>query len=387
MDVMKIMAFLKSFPRKLVIRWLRSSGYSPHFAPIVLDKWYEDIFRNKKTTIPQKLWAQKRGFLSDAVSFYSLTDSNYTEYLSDFNYYLLHPINGAYSKWIDDKLTIKYILQPFSEYLPDYYYHIYDKEILRLMDCPDGYGQTIGDIIKLLKDKGSLAAKLISGAKGEGFYKLAYRDQNFSINNQLSSGRDLEVLINTWLEMKNVEYVITEYLQAHHELRKIWELTPNTLRIMVIREKDQIPKIVSSFIRFGTNISGVIDSQGAGSVSCLVDVKTGCFSDGKILLNYVMTDCKFHPDSKVLLEGVIPNWSIVREKIIQISSFIPQVAYMGYDVIITDDGFKIIEVNSHQGIKFIQYYHPLLKDDMSENYFHTLLEEKKARLKKKIVTF
>ncbi len=115
---MKIIGFLKNIPRKLILRRLRELGYSSYSASTVLDKGFEDIFRNKKTTLSQKLWAQKRGFFSDSIKLYGLNDDNYLDYLSDFDYYWLHPINGAYSRWIDDKLTFKYILQPFSEYLP-----------------------------------------------------------------------------------------------------------------------------------------------------------------------------------------------------------------------------------------------------------------------------
>ena len=34
------------------------------------------------------------------------------------------------------------------------------------------------------------------------------------------------------------------------------------------------------------------------------------------------------------------------DKIVEICNFIPQVRYMGFDIIITNDGFKIIEINS-----------------------------------------
>ena len=113
----------------------------------------------------------------------------------------------------------------------------------------------------------------------------------------------------------------------------------------------------------------------------MVDIRTGNYSNGVTIKNNDLVECKYHPDTQVLLEGILPNWSHICEKIIEISSYIPQVRYMGYDVIITDGGFKIIEINSHPGISYIQYYYPLLTDEASKDFFRQLIEEKKSELK------
>lgn len=55
----------------------------------------------------------------------------------------MYPLNSAYSKWVNDSLTFKHILQDFGEYLPKYYYHIIMRDgrplVIRLMDLPDSY--------------------------------------------------------------------------------------------------------------------------------------------------------------------------------------------------------------------------------------------------------
>ena len=80
---------------------------------------------------------------------------------------------------------------------------------------------------------------------------------------------------------------------------------------------------------------------------------------------------------------MLPNWSLVREKVMEIYCFIPQVRYMGFDLIVTDDGFKIIEINSHPGLFFMQSYFPALKDEPSKGFFTQLLAEKRANMKLK----
>ena len=196
---------LKIFFINILTKIMKSSFYNPKCSYQLFMLRYDDIFKNKKTTLSQKIWAQKRGFLSENISYLGLTDDNYTNYLSDFDYFQLHPINGAYSRWIDGKVTIKFILQPFSEFLPKYYYHIYDNEVLKLMDCPEGLDSGIQGIIDLLKTTRFLAAKPVSGTLGEGFYKLAYDGQDYLLNDKSTSEPEIIGLINSWMQTENSE--------------------------------------------------------------------------------------------------------------------------------------------------------------------------------------
>src|SRR5699024_11144514 len=102
--------------------FMKTRGYSPYFGPKVAKEFLNDLFRYKETTLKEKIWAYRRGFLSKSIKQYKLNEDNYFKYMPDLTYYKLHPINGKYGKWIDDKLTMKYILNPFNEYLPKYYF-------------------------------------------------------------------------------------------------------------------------------------------------------------------------------------------------------------------------------------------------------------------------
>ena len=354
-------------------------GYSPYFADRVVKMRFDDFFRNKDTTLKQKIWAQRRGFFSDKIAFYGLTNENYRDYLSDFDYLKLHPINREYSQWIDDKLTMKYLLQPFAEFLPLYYYHICNQEILRLIDCPDGYGQSIKDIINLLKARQFLAAKKFAGSAGEGFIKLNFIDNIYLINNQISSESQVINMIDNWMQFKYGGYLITEYLHANDYLRNIWPDTSDTLRVTIARNYNQPTEIISALIRFGTKNTSVIDNALSGGVFCKVDVDTGAFANGKILKDGKIMECKYHPDTNAKVEGFVPYWDLVIEKVTEICSYIPQVRYMGIDVIIVSDGLKVIEMNSHPNIEFIQYDCPAYKNELAKHFYLKLVEEKEEQ--------
>jgi len=358
---------------------MQKKGYSRYFAYDVFKVRFDDFFKNEETTLKQKVWAQNRGFLSNRIDYLGLTEENYRNFLSHFDYYKLHPINGRYSHWVDDKLTMKLILHPFTEYLPEYYYHIGNGEILRLMDCSDEFEQSEDDVINLAKAKGFLAIKLLSGSGGFGFIKLSFLNNKFFMNNKMIADKDLKNKINRWIDMKGGGYLITEYIKPHPELHRIWAETPNTVRIMVVRGKNENPKIANAYIRFGTKDSGVIDNTHAGGVTCHIDINTGCFSDGKIINNAIIKDSPFHPDTKILVEGCIPQWKIICDEVLRISNYLPEIIYFGYDIAVTEGGFKIIEINSHQGINFVQRNIPIFQNELCRDFFKDLILEKKRK--------
>ena len=197
------------------------------------------------------------------------------------------------------------------------------------------------------------------------------------INKQPASQGDVEALLSRWLETENQEYLVTDYLQAHSDLRKYWDETPGTLRLNVIQYRNQPPVIQSGFKLFATQKTGI--SNVPGGVFCNVDFQTGFFSNGRSKGKNGWIDNRYHPDSKVLLEGFLPNWDLIVAKIFEISSTMPQIRYMGYDLVITQEGFKIIEINSHSGIMVQQAYHPFMAGGISKDFFTGLMQEKKKK--------
>lgn len=366
---------IKSFLKKIMIR----KGYSPYFASKVPKMFIKDLISNNNVPLKQKIWAYKKGFLSSRINTYQINELNYINHMPDFDYYKLHPIDGMYSSWIDDKLTIKYILSSFDEYLPKYYFQLEDDEILRLIDCPLDIASDMNGVLELLKKERNLALKTISGSLGEGFYKLSHIDGVFYINTKAYDINDVETLFSS---LKG--YLITEYVNSHDSIRKIYDVTPNTIRIQVIRDKNKEPKIIGSFIRFGTQQSGVLETPLSGGIIAGIDLKDGKTFDPNVVIDHNLQSIKLHPDTKEKLEITIPNWSELTSKIEEISSYIPQLTYLGFDIIVTNEGFKIIEINSLTAPTVISYYYPLFAEEYSRKYFIAKFQ-KRARYFKSIL--
>ena len=62
-----------------------------------------------------------------------------------------------------------------------------------------------------------------------------------------------------------------------------------------------------------------------------------------------------HPDTGIVWkDNGLPNWAFVRNKIDQLCQHISSLDYLGLDIIITEDGMKLCEINSHPAIDYEQ---------------------------------
>ena len=372
--------------RKLINRvavWLlKKKGYSVYMAPLVWRSLCDDFFMNSGVTLRNKLWAYKRGFLSERISCYSLNDTNYTAHLPDLEYWRMHPINGRYGKWIDDKLTMRYILNPYANYLPRYYYQLQNGRVLPLIDCRQSPAATdsLDSILALLQKRGFLALKPLAASGGRGFCKLSFCDDHFCLNEKQVSRDQMRDFL------RNLEnYIVTEYITSHPAIRTVYDVTPNTLRLMVIHDEQNGPRITGAFMRFGIKETGMIDNAGAGAVYCGVTLSEGQMFSPKRDVDGRIIDVEVHPDTGVPIAGRLPHWDLVSSKTIEIACAFPQIRYMGFDIIITDSAFKIIEINSHQSLRHIEPYYPVMQDEYCRHFFGSMV--KGARRKRPIAGY
>ena len=307
-----------------------------------------DEYKASDLPAKEKIWALKRGFYPFRIAQYGLTEENYTQCLSDRMYKKLYPLNNSYKKWIDDKLSMKYILSPFDEFLPKYYFHLLAKRkvhVLKLADCPQKYNSDYEGILNLLKEKGELAVKPTGGTYGIGFCKLMFADGKYFVNGTEKNTLEMHSFLK-----KLQDHIIIEYVHMHPEIKRLNPNSLNTIRVMLINETGCDPYIASSFMRIGTKQSGIVDNTAQGGMFCKVDIENGRFYDGEKINDHIISPASHHPDTGEPIEGIIPNWSLVKEKLIAIANYMPQLEWMGFDIAITEKGFNIIEINSHQGL-------------------------------------
>ena len=68
----------------------------------------------------QLAWAHAHGFFAETVACLGITDENADDYLTDYDYFRVWPLNSWQRVWINDKLTLKYMFSgtDYDRYLP-----------------------------------------------------------------------------------------------------------------------------------------------------------------------------------------------------------------------------------------------------------------------------
>lgn len=313
-----------------------------------------------------KEWALKKGFYPGRIELYGINENNWEEYIPDYQYFMLHPLNNHFLKWLD-KTTLKYVLNSggCESAMPEYYVYVENEACggyyTYLMDCPKDISKDENFLENLLKRKKILALKPNSGTSGGmGFIKLEYIEGDFYENNrQISKERFIDIRDN----MRN--YIVTEYCHQHHELEKIWPDSECTLRVIMCKDVSQNKysertwSCAVSYARFGTSINGGASNLSSGGIGVGFDFETGEYNDFCIRYKRFTKDGKWildqHPDTGVKWKGnSLPNWNNIKKEIALICNHIASLDYLGFDIIITEDGLKLCEINSHPAIDYEQ---------------------------------
>ena len=324
--------------------------------------------RDKYTTAEEKKWAHERGFLSYHIKQYGLTEENWRGCLSDRDYKWLRPLNNDYRKLLWDKVTLRYCLDKYRQYLPEYYYHIVPRggkmTLLKMPDCPERFPRSFAGLLMLLREKGLLAMKPTVGSHGTGFYRLAFDGTAYSVNGEAKTEGEMLAFLSALDDYYN----ISEYIVMHGQLRGIYSEVACTVRIMVINRHGLDPVIENAYFRIGTRSTGFTDNIGSGGVFAYVDEKTGFFHDAEIIREHIITPCPLHPDTQVKIEGFLPHWDEVLSVIPEICRYISPLEYLGFDVVLTDAGFKILEINTHQDL----HRYPTYNENVHAYFMHKL---------------
>lgn len=345
-----------------LIKKIARPGMRPYMYRLWISAIKDDLFNYKKTSLKEKIWCWKRGFLSFRIDQYKLNEDNYTAILSDYDYYWLNRINNVYQVWVNDKTTFRYVLDDFKNIIPEYYFSTIKRngrtEFIKMPDCPENVSADGEGVLDILRDKHKLVFKPSSGTHGDGFYCLEYGNEEYYVNGNVSSGEDIINLIKKQTSF----YVITDYINMHHELKEIYPKSVNSIRVMAINETGYDPEIMQTYIRIGSSKTGYTDNVGYGGICAMIN-EDGYIYQPERIVNHKFYPCEKHPDTDTVITGRrIPHWDMICEGIKSVCLSMPELEYLGFDIAVTEDGFNIIEINIHQDLHKVAEHSQAIKD-------------------------
>lgn len=360
---------------KNTMEHMLADGFARRMAQEYLDQLtYElssDLFNPE-----YRAWAHSLGFFAESAYAYGLTEENASKYLSDYDFYKLWPLNDWQRIWINDKLTLGYMLAgtKLEHYLPEYYYYTSADRLVPLYSSDHRTGHEA--LLECLKAKGMFACKPCNGALSAGFHTLAHVDGSFSIDHEPTD----EAGIIEFVEGHR-NYVFTEFLHPSAEMAAIDPLI-HTMRVIVTNPDGVSPKPIATYLRFA--VADSASKTGANyqsptsadicSYNVYINPGTGEYGRGKLVYANKVVDAPCHPVSGVKAEGTVACWPDVLAMMRDISLQLGPVEYLGFDVGITPDGPRIMEINSHSGCKYIQVFEPIWENPVAAPYFRAKLD-------------
>jgi len=200
-------------------------------------------------------------------------------------------------------------------------------------------------------ERGDLIAKPLDGKKGAGIVRLKQGDP---------------------FPVSSTPLLLTPFVQQAAYAVQIAPLSGNTIRVLTLRDEAG-PFVASAVHRFGIRETAPTDNWSRGGLCAKVDLETGVL--GKAVkhpkhTNGALKWVERHPDTDALIEGaVVPRWTQIQAELLRALDDLPEFVQVGWDVLVTDESFWVIEGNSNPGFSSLQVHGSLLKDSRVRAFY------------------
>ena len=293
-----------------------------------------------------KLRLNLQGYLVDQYAIYDFKHRSQKEYLSEFDWYRSRRINGDYSFILNNKLVCAEMLGHYTRVPETYACRVGKRPIL----LRDGTPATQDNLLQLLRRHQTAILKPIGYGKGKGVHIITF-DDGFHLDHAPITERALWELLQ-----QEKDWFLSEYIRQATYLNEIYPHTANTIRLITLRHPEtQAFEVFFAVQRIGTAKTFPVDNGSRGGLVAKIDLQTGTLSEARTL--HTLDVLETHPDSQAPIKGVqIPNWQALQQDILALSNRFAYLSFIAWDLLVTDDGFCVIEANTSSGVNIIQLW-------------------------------
>ncbi|MPY75480.1 MAG: hypothetical protein GEU87_14600 [Alphaproteobacteria bacterium] len=320
-----------------------------------------------RVPLAKRLLAWRHGFLSESQVIYGLDKENVGDYLSDFARHIkTRNMNGKFMPLLDNKLIFAKMFDNDLLPTPRVLFWLDGGEIFSLRGNRVAVAAP-SDVVRLCRDNVRLVIKPVDGGGGASVFRLEAEHDRLFVNRGEKTASDLESFLKS-----RSQSIAVEFVQQHGYAEQIFPLSTNSLRIVTMWDyRKGCPFIAAAVHRFGRNQTIPVDNWTQGGLSVSVDLDRGCLGKGIMHPSTGVPGWhSAHPDTGEQIEGiVVPGWERICTQLLQAASTVPFLPYIGWDIVVTDVGFTVLEGNNYSDVNLIQVHGPLLRDPRIETFF------------------
>ncbi len=332
-----------------------------------------DAWEFTDLSLPERADYWRRGFLSRAAVLYDFEAHDYREYLTDYERFVeSRGINGRFGIALDNKLLFHHVMSDFEERLPELH-GIIENGTVRPVGSADDRGSA-RPAIEWVEDRmvpgDTRVLKWVLGGGGHNVRFLTRTGEGWRIDGEPIERARLES------ELAGLnDYIVTDFAEQAGYADEFYPETTNTLRLVTMwdPETDE-PFLARAIHRIGTARSAPVDNWSGGGLGAEIDPETGELGEAVFFpFDGELGWREIHPDTGTRIEGTeVPGWERIRKDLLSMAETVPYIPYVGWDLVVTDDGeFEIIEANNYPGVKSLQVHRPLLTDERIRRFYRT----------------
>ena len=185
---------------------------------------------------------------------------------------------------------------------------------------------------KFLKENKAIIVKPIDDEGGHGVEKFVY-----------DTSTDCKQIYNKLLE--NNQLLVEECIKQHEKMDELYSKSVNTMRMFTFYKNGE-PYFLQAVLKIGNG--GVVDNFSSGGMYTYVSNEGNVYVEAIDREDHIYTE---HPISGEKIVGFkVPMFKEAVELVKECAKVIPEIAYVGWDVAISDKGPVIVEGNCFPGV-------------------------------------